>query len=108
MLSPDETTADCSNQVRFDGTVYTGYAFTDREATEVGVADKAECLDVVEDAQGPVFGDDPEQVDVSSFEGYSPDEVVGVRFDDQRYEVYFADSLSSIDIERIAAELTGP
>ena len=105
--SPDETTADCSNQVRFDGTVYTGYAFTDREATEVGVADKAECHDVGEDAEGPVFGDDPEQVEVSSFEGYSPGEVVGVRFDDQRYEVYFAESLSSMDIERIAEELTG-
>ena len=106
--SPDETTADCSNQVRFDGTVYTGYAFTDREATEVGVADKTECHDVGEDAEGSAFGDDPEQVDVSSFEGYSADEVVGVRFDDQRYEVYFAESLSSRDIERISEELSGP
>ena len=93
--------------MRFDGTVYTGYAFTDREATEVGVADKAECHDVGEDAEGPVFGEHPEQVEVSSFEGYSPGEVVGVRFDDQRYEVYFAESLSSMDIERIAEELTG-
>ena len=44
---------------------------------------------------------------VWSFEGYSPDQVLGVRFDDQRFEVYFAESLASTDIERMSEELNG-
>lgn len=105
--SPDETTADCSNQVRLDGTVYTGYAFTEREGTQVGVADKAECHDMGDDAEGSVFADDPVHVDVWAFEGYSPDQVLGVRFDDRRFEVYFAESLASTDIERMSEALNG-
>ena len=104
--SPAETSADCSNQVRFEGKVYTGYAFTERVGTELGVAEKAECHDVGEDAEGSVFGDDPPEVKVWSFEGFSPDEIVGVRFDDQQFEVYLADSLAPADIERISEELS--
>jgi hypothetical protein len=39
--------------------------------------------------------------------GHPPDDVVGVRFEEQRFEVYFAESMSPSDIERISEELSG-
>jgi hypothetical protein len=97
--------SDCQSQVRYEGTVYTGYASTDLPGTKLGKADMADCDDMGEDAQGSVFGEDPDQVEVWSIEGYSPDEVIGLRDVDDSVSVYFAESLSTADIERISREL---
>lgn len=93
--------ADCSTQVRLDDRVYTSYGYTDREGTKLSVADRAECHDVGPDAEGSLFPEDPEQVTVWSFEGYSPERVVGVRFDSDSYAVFVADSVPRTESDQI-------
>ncbi len=44
---------------------------------------------------------------VWSFEGYSPDEVVGVRFDKESYTIFIAESLPDGDRDSLLAELGG-
>jgi hypothetical protein len=82
-------TADCTQQIRFEGVIYDGWGHTAQEpATRLGTADKAECHDVGPSAAGSVFPDNPRQVAVWSFEGYAPEEVVGVRLDRDSYVVF--------------------
>lgn len=97
--------ADCSSQIRVDDTVYTSYGFTDRHGTTYESADQASCEDVGEDARGSVFTDEPPQVATWTFRGYPSDEVLGVRFDADSFEVYVADSVAPADRERIYEEL---
>lgn len=103
---PREATADCSTQVRFDGRVYTSYGYTDRKATRIGVADRAECHDVGVDAKGSVFPADPRQVAVWSFEDYPPHEVLGVRFEGTSFAVFVEDSVSEAESGQILRALT--
>ena len=98
-------TADCTNQVRYDGRLYDHYAFTTRDATLLGPADRASCDDTSEDARGSYYPEDPEQVEVLTIDGYSSDEVLGVGTPGGQLQVYFAESLSSADIDRISGEL---
>jgi len=102
---PQESTADCNNQVRIDGRVYTSYAMTDREGTRFGVADRADCHDVGVGAEGSVFPDTPRQVTVWSFEGYPTEKVVGVRFDRHSFELFVADTVPQAESQRIRLEL---
>ena len=99
-------TADCSSQVRVGDEVFTSYAFTRAQATRQGVADAAECHDVGADPAGSVFPDDPRQVRTWSFEGYSPDEVLGVRAGDDAFAVFIAESVSATERDRIADGLS--
>ncbi len=107
----DEGTADCSAQVRLDGTVYTSHGFTSPDydasrATRIGDAEVADCHDVGEHAAGSVFTDDPREVAVWAFEGYRDDEVVGVRTDGT-FAVYVAETVPAKDRDRIFEELAG-
>lgn len=99
---------DCSAQVRADGIVYTSYGYTDRKASRHSVADRADCDDVGEDAAGSVFAEHPQQVTTWSFRGYPPEEVVGVRFDQDSFAVFVADSVPDAERERIYRELDQP
>lgn len=101
-----QSAPDCTNRVRLDGRVYSGYGYTDRAGTEFAVADVAECHDTGESPEGSVFTDDPRQVPVWSFHGYPPRQVVGVRRDENSYEVFFAESVPRGDIELIVDELS--
>jgi len=102
---PQESTADCTNQVRIDGRVYTSYSMTDREGTPFGVADQADCHDVGVGAEGSVFPDSPRQVAVWSFEEYPTEKVVGVRFDRHSFGVFVADTVPQAESNRILLEL---
>ena len=100
------TTADCTQQIRFQGIVYSGYGHTDEEATELGTADAAECHDVGPNAAGSVFEDNARQVTIWSFDRYPTDEVVGVEFDEDTFAVFVAEGVPSGRTEQIVRELT--
>lgn len=97
--------ADCNNQMRLGKRVYTSSGYTDRDATRFGEADEAECHDLGGDAPGSVFPDDPKQVTTWSFAGYPTDKVLGVRFDEDSFAVYVADTLPRAESGRIFREL---
>lgn len=101
-----EAEADCAQQVRLDGVVYSGWSATDAEVRRLGEAERASCDDTSEDAKGSYFGDDAERVTVWSFEGYPSDEVLGVRLDETSYTIFVADSLPDDERDRLVAELS--
>jgi len=103
-----QAAADCQNQVRIDGRVYTGWGFTQLDATRFTLADRAECHDTGTCPVGSVFPDDPRQVTVWSFDGYPTATVVGVRSYEGSFEVFVADSVPRADRDRILRELTSP
>jgi Family of unknown function (DUF6281) len=100
--------SECTSQVRLDGVIYSGYGYTDQQATRLGTADEADCHDVGPDPKWSVFPENPRQVEVWSFEGYSPHEVVGVRFDDDSFAVFVAESVQPDRASRVFNELSQP
>ena len=101
--------ADCQGQIRIGDEVFTSYGYTKSEATRHGVADQAECHDFGHDAAGSVFPDDPQQVPTWTFDGYSPDEVLGVRFGNGGFAVFVVDSLPPEERDRMLEALSeGP
>jgi hypothetical protein len=100
-----QATADCSDQIRVDGVIYTGYGQSDRKPVPFATADRADCHDVGRNAPGSVFADSPQQVEAWRFDGYSPREVLAVPVDNNSYEVFFAESVSDDAIHRVLAEL---
>ena len=102
-----QSSADCADQVRLEGVVYTWTGTTNRDATRHASADLAECDDAGEDPRGLVFPDDPAQVQTWSFQGYPPAQVLGLRHDDGTYGVLIADTVAGVEQRRISAELAG-
>lgn len=97
--------ADCQQQVRLDGVVYTGWSVAEVDAQRFGEAEVADCDDTDEDARGSYFAEEPEYVAVWSFDGYPPEHVLGVRFDKRSYTVFVDESLSDRDRDRIIRQL---
>lgn len=107
--STDEpSTSDCTTQIKVGSTVYSSYGFVDRPAVRHTSAERADCEDVGEDARGSVFPAEPEQVMAWTFPGFSPDEVVGLRFDESSFEVFIADPLPDGERERLFEQLSVP
>ena len=105
--APEGSTAyECTSQIRWHGVIYNGYGYTDQEATRLGTADEAACHDVGRDAPGSVFPDDPHQVAVWTFAGYASDQVLGVRFGQDSFAVFIAESLPRPQGDRILSELS--
>lgn len=100
-------TADCQAQIRVSGTTYTSYGTTSREAVRHGHAVGAVCHDVGAGASGSVFPDVPAHVRTWTFDGYSPDEVLGVRYGHHDLAVFVAGTVRPADRERIYADLSG-
>ncbi|RYC14835.1 DUF6281 family protein [Nocardioides zhouii] len=100
-----ESSADCPDQVRLEGVVYTWNGVTSRDATRHASADRAECDDAGEDPEGLVFPDDPVEVQTWTFEGYSPAQVLGLRYDDGSFGVLIADDVAADEQRRIRADL---
>ena len=98
---------ECVPQIRLEGVIYTGYGYTDREATKQwGKADEAACDDAGSDAAGSVFLDNPKQVEVWTFADYAADEVLGVRFGEGSFSVFIAESVPRKQGDRILSELS--
>ena len=100
--------ADCTRQIRVGDHVFTSNGYTQRGATRHGAADQAECHDVGVDAPGSVFPADPQQVRTWTFDGYSPDKVLGVRFGEDGFAVFVADSVRDHERNRIFEALSQP
>jgi hypothetical protein len=58
------------------------------------------------DAPGAVFPDDPHQVAVWTFAGYASDQVLGVRFGQDSFVVFMAESVPRHQADRIVSELS--
>jgi Family of unknown function (DUF6281) len=97
---------ECTSQIRLHGVTYSGYGYTDQEATSLGTAGEAVCDDVGRDAPGSVFPDDPQQVAVWGFAGYASDQVLGVRFGQDLFVVFIAESVPRHQADRILSELS--
>ena len=97
---------ECTSQIRSHGVIYSGYGYSEQEATSLGTADEAVCHDVGRNAPGSVFPDDPHQVEVWTFAGYAPDQVLGVRFGPDSFVVFIAESVPRHQGDRILSELS--
>lgn len=102
-----QSSADCSAQIRLDGVVYTSYGMSSREADPHVDADEADCDDTGRDPQGSVFPDSPSRVRTWVFEGYPPEEVLGVQYGKNSFGVFVADTVAPDEQERIYADLSG-
>lgn len=97
--------ADCASQIRLGDVVYTSHGYSDHDATRYGAVDTAECHDVGRNAPGSVFLEDPRQVTAWTFEAYPPEQVLGVRFEDDTFAVFVADSVPRDERDRIYRDL---
>ena len=108
--SAPESSADyeCVLTIRWQGAVYTGYGYTDREATRrLGEADRADCRDVGRETPVSDFPSNPDQVVVWTFAGHAESRVLGVPFDEGAFTVFIAESVPRSEGERILGELGG-
>lgn len=107
---PVDVAAECTSQVRFEGTVYWGLIGLAKHVpigSQIGVADVAACDDVGRNPFGPYFPPDPDQVEVWAFEGYPTSEVIGVQRPDG-VDVYANSDMSRARADAITAELIEP
>lgn len=98
---------DCNNQVRADGIIYTSVGIIDREATRFSTADLADCDDAGADAHGSVFPEHPQRVDTWEIPGYSTDEVLAIRLDQESLDVLVSEAIPAEERERILDDLAG-
>ena len=103
-----QSAQECTRQIRLDGVLFNGYGYTERPATRFSTADEADCDDVGPSPRGAVFSDDPPEVVVWSFAEYPPEEVLGVRFGEDSFAVFVAESVPRQEIDRIIRELSKP
>lgn len=96
--------AECTPQVRFQGTIYTEIGYSSESVARLGMADEAACADVGRDAKGSYFPDDPQRVEVGKFDSYSSTRVIGVRKGDL-LGVYVSEDLDTETASSIAADL---
>lgn len=102
-----QTSADCSAQVRADGIVYTSYGHTERKASTHLSAEVADCDDFGRDAAGSVFSETPPKVATWTFAGYPPAKVLGVRVGKDSFAVFVADSVPPEERDQIHEDLAG-
>jgi hypothetical protein len=105
--APHASTArECVAQIRLHGTIYSGAGYTDVLGTQFSSADQADCEDVGPSPRWSVFSESPQQVAVWSLPGYSTEEVVAVRFNEDIFTIFVADSLPRGEIDRVVRELS--
>jgi hypothetical protein len=102
----DGAARECASQIRLRGTTYTGAGYTEVRGTQFSSADQADCEDVGPSPRGPVFSERSEQVAVWALPGYSTEEVVTVRFNEDSFTIFVADSVPRGEIDRIVRELS--
>ena len=107
---PDNVAAECTSQVRFEGTVYWGLVGLAKHVpagSQIGMADVAACDDVGRNPVGSYFPPDPDQVEVWAVEGYPTSEVIGVQRPDG-VDVYANTDMSRARADAITDELVEP
>ena len=100
------TARECLPEIRLDGVTYTAAGYTEIRGTRFDTADAADCDDRGPSPRGSVFTGHSEQVDVWSLPGYSTDEVVAARFNDDSFTIFVADSMPRGEIDRVVRELS--
>jgi Family of unknown function (DUF6281) len=101
--------AECSPQVRFQGTIYDGLGYSVEPVTNAGRADAAACSDVGRDALGSYYPPNPRQVEVFAFEGFPTSEVIGVKqVVDGRLGVFVAQHVPPAKAGTIMSKLSEP
>jgi Family of unknown function (DUF6281) len=98
--APGSGTADCDNQVRYQGTVYTHRGFSSQDVARVGMADASNCSDTGPDARGPYFPANPRQVEVLAFDGIPTSEAIGVRYGEP-VELYVSEDVTPARADQI-------
>lgn len=102
---PSAAVAECTPEVRFQGTIYRAWVRSpQQQATKLGMADDADCDDIGCDAAGAYFSPNPRQVDVWAFEGLPVSDVIGVSRRDGLH-VYVAENVPNTRAARIANKL---
>ncbi len=100
-----QAAADCALAVRFDGTEYVEHGFTDHSATRLGQGEDSQCDDMGVDPRGSYFAEDSRKVDVWSFDGQDPREVLGVRESTGRLRAFIARGVGTAKADAIVEAL---
>jgi hypothetical protein len=105
--SPNSGASDCVMKVRREGTTFAEVAFSGHQATRAGQADRSDSDDMGAEARGAYFPTDPDQVDVWSFDGYDPREIIGVRQSDGTFAVFVAETMPEAEVDDVIDVLSG-
>ena len=100
------TERECVPRIRLDSTIYIAAGYTEKRGTRFNTADAADCDDEGPSPRGSVFTGHSEQVHVWSLPGYSTDEVVAARFNEDSFTIFVADSMPRGEIDRVVGELS--
>ncbi|HSE10644.1 MAG TPA: DUF6281 family protein [Nocardioidaceae bacterium] len=100
------TERECVPQIRLKETTYVGAGYTEVRGTRFDTAVEAVCDDVGPSSRGSEFTEDSKQVAVWSLPGYSTDDVVAARFDEDSFAIFVADSMPRSEIDRVTSELS--
>lgn len=106
--APEAATRECVPKIRLDGTTYTGAGYTEVHGTRFDTAIEADCDDQGASPRGSEFTETSEPVAVWSLPGYSTDDVVAVRFNDDMLGVFVADSIPRGEVDRVIEDLSPP
>jgi hypothetical protein len=86
--------------------VYTARGSSEASARKLGEAEVASCDDMGDDARGSYFPDDAKRVTTWEFEGYPPEDVLGIQLEEGGlWSVYVSDSVTPDERERLIAAL---
>lgn len=96
-----QSASDCAAALRLDATTYVERGFTHHPANRSGTAEGSECEDVGADPRGVYFPEDPRTVDVWSFDGQDPVEVLGVRESQGGFQVFIARHMDTAEAAEI-------
>jgi hypothetical protein len=101
-----EAARECLPQIRLEGTTYIAAGYTQVRGTRFDAAVAADCDDVGPSPRGSGFTENSQQVAVWSLPGYSTDDVVAARFNEDSFTIFVADSMPRSEIDRVVGELS--
>ncbi len=105
--TPDTATSqECTPQIRLNGITYIGAGYTEVRGTRFDTAVEADCDDLGPSPRGPEFTEDSKQVAVWSLPGYSTDDLVVARFNEDSFTIFVADSMPRSEVDRVIGELS--
>lgn len=100
------TERECVPQIRLDETTYVGAGYTEVRGTRFDTAVEADCDDQGPSPRGSEFTEESKQIAVWSLPGYSTDDLVLARFNENSFTIFVADSMPRSEIDRVVSELS--